>query len=128
MKITINSDKISGINNKFNNKHFSKIEREIMEMDFKDKDFDEIDVYKKLIEDEFNELVCNKTISDFSLKFDNDVDENGILTVDAQIRLNAPVRYYTIKESDFPELTHEQFIEMCKEIKSEIEKNNGCGS
>lgn len=88
----------------------------------------EIDVYKRQIEDEFNKLVCNKTISDFKLDFDNDVDENGILTVDAQIRLNAPVRYCTIKESDFPEMTHEEFVEMCNEIKSEIEKDNGYGS
>lgn len=83
----------------------------------------ETDKCKKLIEDEFNKLVCNRTISDFKLDFDNDVDENGILTVNAQIRLNAPVRYCTIKESDFPEMTHEEFIEMCNEIKMEIEKD-----
>lgn len=83
----------------------------------------EIDKYKKLIEDEFNKLVCNKTISDFKLDFDNDVDENGVLTVDAQIRLNSPVRYYTINKSDFPELSQDEFIEMCNEIKMEIEKD-----
>ena len=60
-----------------------------------------IDEYKKRIEVEFNNLVCNKTISNFKLDFDNDVDENGVLTVDAQIRLNSPVRYYTINKSDF---------------------------
>lgn len=80
----------------------------------------EIDECKKRIEDEFNRLVCNRTISDFKLDFDNDVDENGVLTVDAQIRLNSPIRYYTIKESDFPEMTHEEFIEMCNKIKKEI--------
>ena len=32
------------------------------------------------------------------------------------------------KESDFPELTQDEFLEMCNEIKMEIEKNNGCGS
>ena len=83
----------------------------------------EIDKYKRLVEDEFNKFVCNKTISDFKLDFDNDVDENGMLTVDAQIRLNSPVRYYTIKESDFPEMTHEEFIKMCNDIKMEIEKD-----
>jgi len=83
----------------------------------------EIDECKKRIEDEFNKLVCNKTISDFKLDFDNDVDENGVLTVDAQIRLNAPVRYYTINKSDFPELSQDEFIEMCNKIKMEIEKD-----
>jgi len=80
----------------------------------------EIDRYKRIIEDEFNKFVCNKTISDFKLDFDNDVDENGILKVDAQIRLSSPVRYFTIKESDFPEMTHEEFIELCNKIKEEI--------
>ena len=84
----------------------------------------EIEKCKKLFEDEFNKLVRNRIISDFKLDFDNDVDENGVLTVNAQIRLNAPVRYCTIKESDFPEITHEEFVEMCNEIKSEIEKEN----
>lgn len=83
----------------------------------------EIDKCKRLVEDEFNKLVCNKTISDFKLDFDNDIDENGVLTVDAQIRLNSPVRYYSIKESDFPEMTHEEFIEMCNRFKMEIEKD-----
>lgn len=83
----------------------------------------EIDKYKRLVEDEFNKFVCNKTISDFKLDFDNDVDKNGILTVDAQIRLNSPIRYHTIKESDFPEMTHEEFIKMCNDIKMEIEKD-----
>lgn len=82
-----------------------------------------IDECKKLIEYEFNKLVCNKTISDFKLDFDNDVDENGNLTADAQIRLNAPVRYYTINKSDFPELSQDEFIEMCNEIKIKIEKD-----
>jgi hypothetical protein len=81
----------------------------------------EKDECKKLIEDEFNKLVCNKTISDFKLDFDNDVDENGILTVGAQIRLKEPVRYYTIKKSDFPGMTNEEFTGMCNEIKTEIE-------
>jgi len=76
----------------------------------------EIERYKRLIEKEFNKMVCNKTISNFRLDFDKDVDENGILTVDAQVRLKEPVRYYTIKESDFPELTHEEFIELCDKI------------
>ena len=84
----------------------------------------EIEKCKKLFEDEFNKLVRNRIISDFKLDFDNDVDENGVLTVNAQIRLNAPVRYCTIKESDFPEITHEEFVEMLNEIKSEIEKEN----
>ena len=75
-----------------------------------------IDEYKKRIEDEFNNLVCNKTISNFKLDFDNDVDENGALTVDAQIRLNAPVRYYTINKSDFHELSQDEFNEMCNKI------------
>ena len=83
----------------------------------------EIEKYKRIIEDDFNKLVCNKTISDFKLDFDNDVDENGVLTVDAQIRLKSPVRYYTINEFDFPEMTHEEFIEMCNKIKMEIEKD-----
>ena len=83
----------------------------------------EIDKYKQLYENEFNKLVCNKTISDFKLDFDNDVDENGNLNADAQLRLNSPVRYYTIKESDFPEMTHEEFVEMCNKIKMEIEKD-----
>lgn len=84
----------------------------------------EIDTHKRQIEEEFNKLVCNKTISDFKLDFDNGIDENGTLTVDAQIRLNSPVRYWTIKESDFPEMTREEFIEMCNKIKMEIEKDN----
>ena len=83
----------------------------------------EIDKYKRLYENEFNKLVCNKTISNFKLDFDNDVDENGVLTVDAQIRLNSPVRYYTINKSDFPELSQDEFNEMCSKIKMEIEKN-----
>ena len=83
----------------------------------------EIERYKRLIEEEFNKLVCNKTISDFKLDFDNDVDENGILTVDAKIRLNSPVRYFTINKSDFPELSQDEFVEMCNEIKMEIEKD-----
>jgi len=95
-----------------------------MERDFKDEDFNEIDAYKRIIEDEFNKFVCNKTISNFKLDFDNDVDENGMLTADAQIRLNSPIRYYTINESDFPGMTHEEFIEMCNRIKSEIEKDH----
>ena len=82
-----------------------------------------IDEYKKRIEDEFNKLVCNKTISNFKLDFDNDVDENGVLTVDAQIRLNSPVRYYTINKSDFSELSQDEFNEMCNNIKMEIEKD-----
>ena len=80
----------------------------------------EIDKYKRLYEYEFNKLVCNKTISDFKLDFDNDVDENGVLTVDAQIRLTSPIRYYSINKSDFPEMTHEEFIELCNKIKEEI--------
>ena len=83
----------------------------------------EIDKYKQLYENEFNKLVCNKTISDFKLDFDNDVDENGNLNVDAQLRLNSPVRYWAIKESDFPEMTHEEFVEMYNKIKMEIEKD-----
>lgn len=83
----------------------------------------EIERYKRLIEEEFNKLVCNKTINDFKLNFDNDVDENGILTVDAKIRLNSPVRYYTLNKSDFPELSQDEFVEMCNEIKMEIEKD-----
>ena len=82
-----------------------------------------IDEYKKRIEDEFNNLICNKTINNFKLDFDNDVDENGMLTVDAQIRLNPPVRYYTINKSDFPELSQDEFNEMCDDIKMEIEKD-----
>ena len=82
----------------------------------------EIERCKRLIEEEFNKLVCNKTISDFRLDFDN-VDENGNLNVDAQLRLNSPVRYWAIKESDFPEMTHEEFVEMCNKIKMEIEKD-----
>ena len=82
-----------------------------------------IDECKKLIEDEFNKFVCNKTISDFKLDFDNDVDENGNLNVDAQVRLNSPVRYYSINKSDFPELSKDEFVEMCNKIKMEIEKN-----
>ena len=78
------------------------------------------DKCKKLIEDEFNKLVYNKTISDFRLDFDNDIDENGNLTVDVQIRLKSPVRYYTIKESDFPEMTHNEFIGLINKIKEEI--------
>lgn len=80
----------------------------------------EIEKCKRLIEEEFNKMVCNKTISDFRLDFDKDADENGILTIDAQIRLKEPVRYYTIKESDFPKMTHEEFIELCNKIKEEI--------
>ena len=83
----------------------------------------EIDKYKRLYEYEFNKLVCNKTISDFKLDFDNDVDENGVLTVDAQIRLNSTVRYYSINKCDFPEMTYEEFTEMCNKIKMEIEKD-----
>ena len=82
-----------------------------------------IDEYKKRIEDEFNNLICNKTINNFKLDFDNDVDENGMLTVAAQIRLNSPVRYYTINKSDFPELSQDEFNEMCNDIKMEIEKD-----
>lgn len=83
----------------------------------------EIDKYKRLCEDEFNKLVCNKTISDFKLDFDNDVDENGMLTADAQIRLNSPVRCYSINKSDFPEMTYEEFTEMRNKIVMEIEKD-----
>lgn len=83
----------------------------------------EIEKYKRIFEDELNKFVCNKTISDFKLDFDKDVDENGMLTVNVQISLNSPVRYYTIKESDFPELSQNEFIEMCNDIKMEIEKD-----
>lgn len=83
----------------------------------------EIDKCKRLVEDEFNKLVCNKTISDFKLDFDNDIDENGVLTVDAQIRLNSPIRHYSINKSDFPEMTHDEFVEMCNKIIMEIEKD-----
>ncbi len=83
----------------------------------------EIEKYKRIFKDEFNKFVCNKTISDFKLNFDNDVDENGMLTVDVQISLNSPVRHYTINKSDFPEMTHEEFIKMCNDIKDEIINN-----
>ena len=82
-----------------------------------------IDEFKKLIEDEFTKLVCNKTISDFKLDFDNDVVENDMLTVDAQVKLNGAIRQYTINKSDFPELSQDEFVEICSEIKMEIEKN-----
>lgn len=82
----------------------------------------EIEKYKIFFEDEFNKLVCNKTIRDFSLYFDNDVDENGILKIDAKVILNSPIRYYTINKTDFPEMTREEFIAMCDEIKKEIEE------
>ena len=55
--------------------------------------------------------------------FDKDVDENGTLNVDAQVRLNSPVRYYSINKSDFPELSQDEFVEMCNKIKMEIEKD-----
>lgn len=82
----------------------------------------EIEKCKRLFEDEFNKLVCNKTIRDFRLNFDNDVDENGVLKVNAEVRLNSPLRYYTIKKTDFPEMSCEEFTTMCDEIKNEIEK------
>ena len=82
-----------------------------------------IDEFKKLIEDEFTKLVCNKTISDFKLDFDNDVVENDMLTVDAQVKLNGAIRQYTINKSDFLELSQDEFVEICSEIKMEIEKN-----
>jgi len=41
----------------------------------------EIERCKRLIEEEFNKMICNKTLSDFKLDFDNDVDENGNLNV-----------------------------------------------
>ena len=83
----------------------------------------EIERCKRLIEEEFNKMICNKTISDFRLDFGNGVDENGNLTVNAQIKLNPPVRYYSINKSDFPELSQDEFIEMCNEIKIKIEKD-----
>ena len=82
-----------------------------------------INEFKKLIENEFTKLVCNKTISDFKLDFDNDVVENDMLTVDAQVKLNGTIRQYTINKSDFPELTQDEFTKMCSEIKMEIEKD-----
>ena len=82
-----------------------------------------INEFKKLIENEFTKLVCNKTISDFKLDFDNDVVENDMLMVDAQVNLNGIVRQYTINKSDFPELTQDEFAKMCSEIKMEIEKD-----
>lgn len=51
----------------------------------------EIEKYKKLFEDEFNKLVYNKTISDFKLDFDNDVDENGNLN-DAKQFINSLIK------------------------------------
>ena len=101
---------------------YTKIKQGIMEWDFKDEDFDEIDAYKRRIEEIFNKLVCDSTLLDFKLNFDKGVDENGILTVDAQVSLNSPVRYYSINKSDFPELSNEEFVEMCNEIKTEITK------
>lgn len=82
-----------------------------------------IDEFKKLIENEFTKLVCNKTISDFKLDFDNDVVENDMLMVNVQVKLNESVRQYTINKSDFPELTQDEFVEMCSEIKTGIEKD-----
>ena len=113
------------LDQRLKNHIYSKIEQGIMERDFKDEDFDEIDTYKRIIEKDFNKLICDVKISDFSLDFDNDVDENGILTVDAQVSLNSPVRDYSINKSDFPELSNEEFVEMCNEIKSEITKGLG---
>ena len=99
---------------------YSKNEYEIMGRDFKDGDFDEIDTYKRRIEEGFNKLVCDGTISDFSLDFDNDVDETGVFVVNAQLKMNSSVRYLEIKHTDFPELTQDEVIEMFDEIKTEI--------
>ncbi len=84
----------------------------------------EIDRYKRLVKDKFNKLVSDRSIADFKLDFADDVDENGTLNITAHVKLIPLLTYtcFTIKKSDFPEISHEKFVNLCDEIKYEIKR------